>query len=169
MSFKSLGASALFRVLAAGAALTGVVAVSAPAFANTASVDQAQAGQLSAQIVAAVKAAQLSADCQNKVDVKAQQACQASIELAIQNAIMTSGASPFVAQAALAQAQTQLVADGSFSGATAMAVASVSGVVNQQASATGATIGGGAPAGPATSNSISSPPSSSGGGGYVTH
>lgn len=169
MSFKSLGVSTLLRILAAGAALTGVAAVSVPAFANTASIDQAQVGQLSAQIVAAAKAAQLSADCQNKADLKAQQACQAGIELAIQNAIMTSGASPFVAQAALAQAQAQLVADGSFSGATATAVAAVSTVVNQQASATGATLGGGAPAGPTSTNSISSPPSSSGGGGYVTH
>lgn len=63
MSFKSIGASALIRTLAVCAVLTVATAMSAPAFANTAGVDQVQAGQLATQIVNAVRSAQATAGC----------------------------------------------------------------------------------------------------------
>lgn len=164
MSVKTIGVSALFRILAAGAVfgLAGVAAV--PAMANTAVIDQAHVTQLTADIVSAVKTAQLSADCQNKKNRKAQIACAAAVQLAIETAIANSGASPFEARAALTRAQTQLVAEGVLSNAARVALASVSRAVNQQIAAM-SNVGAGS--GPRTTNSISAPPSGSGGGGYI--
>jgi hypothetical protein len=79
MSFKSVGAAALFRILAAGAVLTMATAVSAPAFANTASVDQVQASQLSTQIVNAVRSAQATAGCAQWNDFRGQRDLKTSL------------------------------------------------------------------------------------------
>lgn len=166
MSPKTLRAALLVQILSAGSVLGVTTVVSTPAAATAvAGADQAKVDALAVQISQAVRTVEVSAVCQNAVDAKAKQACEAAITAAIEGVIAQSGASPLVAEAALTQAQAQLAQQGALTADAGGAIAVVSKIVLAQIGATGALGGIGGVSGPGTQSALGGPPSGGGGGG----